>query len=113
MSDMRPVCLRQAGARDHNVLILSVRVAHLSPSSSGAGVQESLLEGDCVGLTWPIPPAGLFWARLFFCFVFAASSHPQVDSIAGAQHGAGMFTRSTRKLSSKKAPLAGRCGRVR
>jgi hypothetical protein len=24
------------------------------------------LEGDCVGLTWPIPQAGLLWARLFF-----------------------------------------------
>ena len=32
---------------------LSARGRALSPSSSGTGTQLSLLEGDCVGLTWP------------------------------------------------------------
>ena len=40
----------------HGVILpptLSARGRALSPSSSGTGTQLSLLEGDCVGLTWP------------------------------------------------------------
>src|SRR3954467_4820974 len=66
MTDMRGGRLLRGTAPAHTVFTLRVRVAHLSPSSSGAEAQLSLLEGDCVGLTWPIPQAGLSRARLFF-----------------------------------------------
>lgn len=39
MSDMRPGRLLQGANADHNVFTLSIRVAHLSPSSSGAEAQ--------------------------------------------------------------------------
>src|SRR5579871_5323392 len=65
MSDMRLPPLPQGTRRAHTVWTLSVRVAHMSPSSSGAGVRLSLLEGDCVGPTRPILKAGLSRARLF------------------------------------------------
>src|ERR1700676_3651963 len=65
MSDMRRGWLLRGTGAAHNALTLSIRVAHMSPSSSGADAQLSLLEGDCVGLTWPIPQAGLSRARLF------------------------------------------------
>ena len=45
---------------------LSARGRALSPSSSGTGTQLSLLEGDCVGLTWPkTEQAGLFSPAFF------------------------------------------------
>ena len=67
MSDMRLPPLLQSSRRAHSVRTLSFRVARMSPSSSGAGVRLSLLEGDCVGPTRPILKAGLLGARLFFC----------------------------------------------
>jgi hypothetical protein len=39
MSDMRPTRLLHGAGRDHNDSTLSIRVAHLSPSSSGAETQ--------------------------------------------------------------------------
>jgi len=39
MTDMRRGWLLQGATADHNVFTLSIRVAHLSPSSSGASVQ--------------------------------------------------------------------------
>jgi hypothetical protein len=39
MTDMRLGRLMQAADEDHSVDTLSVRVAHMSPSSSGAEVQ--------------------------------------------------------------------------
>ena len=45
---------------------LSARGRALSPSSSGTGTQLSLLEGDCVGLTWPkTEQAGLISPAFF------------------------------------------------
>src|SRR5579864_1920753 len=58
MSDMRPGRLLHGGNADHTVGTLSFRVAHMSPSSSSAGAWLSLLEGDCVGPTWPILKPG-------------------------------------------------------
>src|SRR5215204_5171762 len=86
MTDMRLGRLPHGTDEDHTAYTLSGRVAHMSPSSSGAAVQLSLLEGDCVGLTWPIPQAGLSWARLFFCPSLPVeafspkSSHPSLFS---------------------------------
>jgi len=67
MTDMRLVWLPPCANGDHTLSTLSGRTVHLSPSSSGAGVQLSLLEGDCVGLTWPIPQAGLLEPGFFLC----------------------------------------------
>jgi hypothetical protein len=39
MTDMRRGCLLQDANADHNVCTLRIRVAHLSPSSSGASAQ--------------------------------------------------------------------------
>jgi hypothetical protein len=39
MTDMRLGWLLQGVNEDHNVFTLNIRVAHLSPSSSGANVQ--------------------------------------------------------------------------
>jgi hypothetical protein len=39
MTDMRPGRFTQGTNGDHSVRTLSIRVAHLSPSSSGADVQ--------------------------------------------------------------------------
>jgi len=39
MSDMRPQLFTQGGYGDHSAYTLSDRVAHMSPSSSGAGAQ--------------------------------------------------------------------------
>jgi len=39
MTDMRPPCLPQGVWPDNNDSTLSIRVAHLSPSSSGAETQ--------------------------------------------------------------------------
>ena len=75
MSDMRHGRLLRGVEAAHNALTLSIRVAHMSPSSSGADAQLSLLEGDCVGLTWPIPQAGLSRARLFFMGTCFPGSH--------------------------------------
>src|SRR5580704_3081247 len=66
MSDMRLTPLLQGSREAHTALTLSFRVAHMSPSSSGAAVRLSLLEGDCVGPTRPILKAGLSRVRLFF-----------------------------------------------
>src|SRR5258708_29198424 len=70
MSDMRSTPLLQVTWEAHNVWTLSFRVAHMSPSSSGAGVRLSLLEGDCVGPTRPILKAGLLMGPAFFLFAF-------------------------------------------
>jgi len=39
MTDMRLERLLQGANADHNILTLSIRVAHLSPSSSDANAQ--------------------------------------------------------------------------
>ena len=39
----------------------------MSPSSSGANCQLCLLEGDCVGLLWPIPKSRTRKSSAFFC----------------------------------------------
>jgi hypothetical protein len=51
------------------------------------------LEGDCVGLTWPIPQAGLFRARLFFAAEPFARQPPFIarsvgDDVIGFIHAA-------------------------
>jgi hypothetical protein len=39
MTDMRLGCLPHGAAKGHSIYTLSIRVAHLSPSSSGADAQ--------------------------------------------------------------------------
>src|ERR1700744_2786634 len=75
MSEVPPGPALKGGRRAHNACTLSFRVAHMSPSSSGADVRLSLLEGDCVGPTRPILKAGLSRARLFFDLPGYALTH--------------------------------------
>src|SRR5271154_3839571 len=113
MSDMRSPPLLQGARRDHNVWTLSFRVALMSPSSSGAGVRLSLLEGDCVGPTRPILKAGLLRARLFFyrtVFPLCGFHHEKncrpVDSGTAAPHPPPMIT-NPGATAVKKASLSG------
>ena len=123
---MRLPPLLQGTRRVHSVFTLNFRVAHMSPSSSGAGVRLSLLEGDCVGPTRPILEAGLLGVRLFsFQFFprarafhhekaprafFAKFAPPRtnVDSGTGAPHHLFHDHESVRSHSFEKShPLGG------
>jgi hypothetical protein len=70
---MRSTRLLHGGKADHSSSTLSFRVAHMSPSSSGAGARLSLLEGDCVGPTWPILKPGSHEPGFFLSEVLPGS----------------------------------------
>ena len=80
MTDMRPEWLPQGGRAAHNVCALGFRVALMSPSSSGADAQLSLLEGDCVGLTWPSLMPGSHEPG-FFPFTVSALPVPSLTNV--------------------------------
>jgi hypothetical protein len=78
MTDMRHGRLLQVTGADHNRVTLSFRVAYV-PLLQWRGTQLSLLEGDCVGLSWPILKPGSFEPG-FFLFDPTA----RIQSLTGA-----------------------------